>query len=113
MRHSNSNLMLIPGLGARDVVEVLGRRLRAERLGQNLSQAELAARAGITVATLQRIETGANVGIEAVMGLAIALRLDADLRSLFAPRAALPASIDAIIEDTTPRQRGGRRKGSR
>jgi transcriptional regulator with XRE-family HTH domain len=106
-------MLLIPGLGAPAVVEVLGRRLRAERLAQNLAQAELAARAGITVWTLQRIEAGANVGIEAVIALAIALRLESDLRELFTPRPALPATIDAILEEQLSLTRGGYRKRAR
>jgi transcriptional regulator with XRE-family HTH domain len=112
MARNTGNILLIPGLGAPAVVEVLGRRLRAERLAQNLSQSELAARAGITVWTLQRIEAGANVGIEAVIALALALRLDSDLHALFTPRAALPATIDAIVEEQRPRTRGGYRKGA-
>lgn len=113
MARNAANIQLIPGLGAPAVVEVLGRRLRAERLAQNLAQADLAKRAGLTVWTLQRIEAGANVGIEAVIALAIALRLDGDLRTLFSPRSALPTTIDAIIQDAQPRQRGSRRKGAR
>ena len=110
MKHNAVNMLLIPGLGARAVVEVLGHRLRTERLVQNLAQAELAARAGITVWTLQRIEAGANVGIEAVIALALALRLEGDIRELFAPRTALPATIDAIVKEQRPRTRGGYRK---
>lgn len=107
-----SNLILIPGLGAPAAVAVIGGRLRAERLAQNLAQAELAARAGITVSTLRRIEGGTNVGFEAVIALAIALRFESDLRALFSPKLALPATIDAIVQERQPRRRGGRRKGA-
>lgn len=106
-------MTVLAGLGAPSVVAVLGRRLRAERLAQNFAQAELAARAGIAVSTLKRIERGANVGFEAVVALAIALRFEEDLRPLFSPKSALPTTIDAIVRERQPRSRAGRRKGAR
>ncbi len=51
-------------------VELLGRRLRKLRKERKLSSIELAARAGIDVQDLARIERGdARVGLEALLAL--------------------------------------------
>lgn len=113
MAFITTDMALVPGLGSPAAVIVLGRRLRAERLAQNLSRTELAARAGISARTLQRIESGSNVGFEAVIALAIALRFESDLRGLFSPRSALPATLDELVQHQRPRQRGGRKKSTR
>ena len=61
----------------RAVVAELGRRLRAERFNQRLTQQELAARAGIRQATLSHIENGRDFSVETMVALLRALgRLD-------------------------------------
>lgn len=113
MPDNAANIPLLPGLGPTAAIAVLGKRLRVQRLGRNLAQVRAAARAGITVATLQRIESGSNVGFEAVVALAMALGFDADLRTLFTPRASLTATIDDLVQPPRARKRAGRRGASR
>ena len=47
-------------LGSSNALEELGARLSRHRLNRNLTQEELAQRAGISVATLKRIEHGSS-----------------------------------------------------
>jgi len=75
----------------------------------DLSQAELAARSGLTVSTVRRVESGTNVGFEAIVALAIALRLEPDVAALFAPRAPMPASLDELLNEPAPRRRASRK----
>src|SRR5436309_1172165 len=48
----------LPEMSDGAILEVLGNRLRQERLNQNMTQEELAKRAGITRIVLTRIEHG-------------------------------------------------------
>jgi len=70
--------------------QLIGRRAWERRLALNFSQEEAAARAGLTVSTLRRIEHGTNVGFGAIIALAFALRVESDVIGLFAPRATEP-----------------------
>lgn len=59
----------------------IGRGLAAERLSRNLTQAQLAAEAGLSLSTLRRLEDGKNVSLDNLIrvmdALQIAGRLDA------------------------------------
>ncbi|MBE7212227.1 MAG: helix-turn-helix transcriptional regulator [Gluconacetobacter diazotrophicus] len=86
-------------------LETLGRRLRAARLRRNLSQAEVAARAGVTRKTFAALEagdSGVSVGclmkVLAILGFAERLETLAD---------ADPAGID--LEAAIGRRRAGTR----
>ena len=47
-----------------DVLRELGARLKALRLQQNLRVKDLAARAGVSPRTIDRLEAGGNIGTE-------------------------------------------------
>ena len=59
----------------------IGRGLAAERLSRNLTQAQLATEAGLSLSTLRRLEDGKNVSLDNLIrvmdALQIAGRLDA------------------------------------
>nr|WP_312444226.1 helix-turn-helix transcriptional regulator [Brevundimonas naejangsanensis] len=61
--------------------ERLGRGLAAERLSRNLTQAQLATEAGLSLSTLRRLEDGKNISLDNLIrvmdALQIAGRLDA------------------------------------
>jgi len=61
--------------------ERLGRGLAAERLSRNLTQAQLATEAGVSLSTLRRLEDGKNISLDNLIrvmdALQIAGRLDA------------------------------------
>jgi len=81
----------------------LGRRLAQHRLERNLTQAELAAQAGVGQATVQRAERGESVQMTSMIRLLRALDL---LRGL---DAAVPQSIELPIA-RLEREQGRRRR---
>ena len=79
-------------LAVRDVVRV--RQLRSER---GWSQAELAERSGLGVRTIQRVEAGADPGLDTLRRLAAVFDVDAvDLRSSLSPAAGSMSFAEAI-----------------
>jgi DNA-binding XRE family transcriptional regulator len=69
-----------------EVVKRLCDRLRTERLALDMTQADLAGRAGIAANTVSNLEAGRNVGFENVVRIAIALGRTKELESLFLPK---------------------------
>jgi len=67
----------------REIRAELGGRLRAQRLAQDLSQADLAERAGIGLATVQRLEARGECTLENFVRVVIGLGLADDLQDLF------------------------------
>ena len=79
----------------RDVRMELAERARAERLRQNMTQEELAARAGVSLSTLRRFERTGDISLKVFVEMAFVLRrMDGfealfstpPVRSLFEPR---------------------------
>lgn len=93
-----------------EIVKLLGERLRKERLAQQMTQAELAARAGIGVNTLSNLEAGRNTAFEGVVRVAMALGRREELEALFKPKLE---SLDDILryENSAQRQRVKKRGG--
>ena len=93
-----------------EVLRALGARARALRLLRELGQEQLAQRAGVGVATVQRFESSGHATLENVYRIALALRADAAFAQLF--EAPPYASIDEAL--TRPakvaRQRARRRR---
>lgn len=87
-----------------EVVRRLCDRLRKERLLQQMTQSELAARAGIGVNTVSNLEAGRNVGFETVIRVAMVLGRVKELDELFKPKIE---SLDDILryEESASRQR--------
>lgn len=69
-----------------EVVKRLCARLRTERLALNMTQADLAGRAGIGANTVSNLEAGRNVGFEAMVRVAMALGRIKELEGLFLPK---------------------------
>ncbi|MFA7393969.1 MAG: helix-turn-helix transcriptional regulator [Pigmentiphaga sp.] len=93
-----------------EVVKRLCERLRTERLAQQMTQAEVAARAGIGANTVSNLEAGRNVGFENVVRVAMVLGRVKEFEGLFLPKLE---SLDDIrrYEDGAKRQRIKRRSG--
>ena len=87
-----------------ELVKLLCERLRKERLTQQMTQAELAGRAGIGVNTLSNLEAGRNVSFESLVRAAMVLGRMNELEALFMPKLD---SLDDILryEKSTSRQR--------
>ena len=90
-----------------EIVAQLCTRLRQERLAQQMTQAEVAARAGVGVNTLSNLESGRNTSFESVVRVAMALGRSAEV-------AARLDSLDDMLryEASTQRHRV-KRKASR
>lgn len=92
-----------------ELVQQLCDRLRRERLVQQMTQAEVAARAGVGVNTLSNLENGRNVSFETVVRVAMVLGRQDELEALFKPRLESLEDL-ARYEASSQRQRS-RRKG--
>ncbi|SOS33897.1 XRE family transcriptional regulator [Pseudomonas syringae group genomosp. 3] len=69
-----------------EVVKRLCDRLRTERLALDMTQADLAGRAGIATNTVSNLEAGRNVGFENLVRVAMALGRTQELEGLFLPK---------------------------
>lgn len=92
-----------------EVVSLLGERLRNERLVQQMTQSEVASRAGIGVNTLSNLEAGKNVGIESMIRVAMVLGRIKEIEALFLPKLE---NIDDIMRYEKGAGRQRIRKGS-
>ena len=75
------------------ILRELGRRLSRARLDRNLTQHEVAARAGIGTATLERLEAGAPSKLPTLIRVLRALDLLEGLESLV-PAGTGPSPLD-------------------
>ena len=87
-----------------EIVELLCQRLRKERLAQQMSQADVAARAGVSVNTLSNLENGQNTSFETIVRIAMVLGRVKELEALFQPKVD---SLDDVLryEASAKRQR--------
>ncbi|PWL19898.1 MAG: XRE family transcriptional regulator [Altererythrobacter sp. XM-24bin4] len=102
---------LIPGfLTTEDIKEKIARSVRARRIGMRFTQEELAARAGISLATLKRFEKRGDATFGVVLALAEALGVLDDFESLFPPVEA--RTLDELDQQNAnkTRQRVRKRK---
>jgi transcriptional regulator with XRE-family HTH domain len=91
----------------REVRQTLAARLRALRLARGWKQATLAARSGVSLASLRRFETSGKVSLESLLKLGFALdRLDDFDDLLLPPPAASIAELEAA--EKRPARRRGR-----
>ncbi|HEX8588146.1 helix-turn-helix transcriptional regulator [Pseudomonas sp.] len=93
-----------------EIVRRLCARLRAERLALQMTQADVARRAGVGANTVSNLEAGRNVGFENLVRVAMVLGRTKELEGLFLPRLD---SLDDIrrYEDAATRQRIKRKSG--
>lgn len=108
-RH-NKSIVMDYARPYRDTLRDLGRRARELRLLRNVQQAELARRAGIGVATLQRFEKTGTASLETVLRIATALHAEQAFDKLF--EAPPYASMDEALArpQRAQRQRAPKRK---
>ena len=87
-----------------EIVTLLCERLRKERLYLEMTQADVATRAGISVNTVSNLEAGRNVSFENLVRVAMVLGRLQELEELFKPHLN---SVNDILryESNTARQR--------
>jgi len=93
-----------------ELVKQLCERLRNERLTRQMTQADVAARAGIGVNTVSGLKAGRNVTFENAIRLAMLLGRTQELEELFEPKLY---SLEDIVryESSATRQRLRRKTG--
>jgi len=78
-----------------EIATELGSRLRDQRLAQNLTQEELASRAGVSRGTVRNLETKGQASMESLLRIVAALGLAGSLSELFVRRALSIREMDA------------------
>ncbi len=89
-----------------EIAEEFGKRIRANRLMQNLQQSELAARAGVSERSLSNFERTGRGTFDVFLRLIWALGLAGAMSDLFVAQA--PLSIKAMEAAEIKRQRATR-----
>lgn len=69
-----------------EIVKQICERLRTERLALQMTQADVAGRAGIAINTVSNLEAGRNVGFDNVVRVAMVLGRSKELEGLFLPK---------------------------
>ena len=84
-------------------------RLRQERITQQMTQSDVASRAGLGVNTVSNLESGRSVNFESVVRVAMVLGRSKELETLFQPRLE---SLDDLqrYEEGISRKRIKKRK---
>lgn len=104
-RANAAELMHLTDLHTDDaVLRELGHRLERLRLARNISQAELGRMAGVSRATVVRVEAGDSVQMSTMIKLWRALDLLAEID------AAVPERLDSPIADVERESRGRERR---
>lgn len=101
--------MDLAGLSDKAVLSLVGERIQRERLNRNLSQVELAERAGVAARTLRYLEAGGQTTVETLVRILRALgKMDA--LDSFLPKPGLSPLQLAKLKGRERKRAGGRRK---
>ena len=92
-----------------EIARSLAGRVRALRLQRGWTQQELAARAGLTLATYRRFERTGRIALERLLRIAVILDARAGFDQLFALPAAQSLAELAARSRDQQRKRGRRR----
>lgn len=91
-----------------ELASALGAQLKAHRMASQLRQVDLAARAGIALGTLKRLEACGVCTLGSLIQVVRALGLETELQALF--MLPEPQSIAAMEAQAAPRQQRVRLK---
>ena len=87
-----------------NMADEVSRRAKAMRLAQNLSQRSMAARSGVSEASLKRFEHTGEISFASLLKISAILGCMEDFGALFVPRESV--SIDEIAKKRRVRGRG-------
>lgn len=88
-----------------EVVTELGKRLQNQRLRQNLTQAALAKKLGVSVPTISNLENGKNTTLETLISVVFALGMQTELQDLFNQPSLTIAELDKAAQPKRQRAR--------
>jgi len=91
-----------------EVAQLLAERLRQRRLANNWGREELSRRSGVTVASIRRFETQAEISLGRLLQLCMTLRVLEDFEHVLA--APEPRSIAEIEKSIKKKKRQRARK---
>ena len=94
-----------------EILQILGQRLRIQRLAQGLPQRELALMAGLSLGALRKLESTGQSSLETLIRAVQALGLVDELESLFVLKRQSIAQMDSA-EAANLRQRAPRRRST-
>ncbi len=83
-------------LPANAVVSELGKRIQKYRLDMNMKQAELAAKSGVSIATIRRIEAGEDISFLRVVALLQTMGLSSNLDYLLPEEIVNPVQMSKM-----------------
>lgn len=101
--------MGITELSDKAAMEMIGERIQKERLNQNLTQRELAARAGIGVRTVRSLEAGQKPTLETLIRALRALGRLANLETFLPEPGPSPLQLAKLQGRERQRATGRRR----
>ncbi len=94
-----------------EILQILGQRLRIQRLAQGLPQRELALMAGLSLGALRKLESTGQSSLETLIRAVQALGLVDELESLFVLKRQSIAQMESA-EAANLRQRAPRRRST-
>jgi DNA-binding XRE family transcriptional regulator len=90
------NMLSFKLASTEEIGQELGARLREHRLAQNLQQAELAARAGVSEGTIRNLERKGQTTLDSLLKVVMTLGLIDELAELFVPRSVSIKALEAF-----------------
>jgi transcriptional regulator with XRE-family HTH domain len=87
-----------------EILRRIGSRVRVRRAATGLTQADLAQRSGVSRMTVVRLEAGENVGTEALIRIAGALRALAEVIAMFPPPERTRSVEKILSEQIVPKR---------
>jgi transcriptional regulator with XRE-family HTH domain len=79
-----------------EVIADLSSRVKRRRIDLNLTQRDLAAKAGVSYSSLRLFEEAGKISLEALVKIAFVLGAEVEFGQLFPPQA--PRTIDDVID---------------
>jgi transcriptional regulator with XRE-family HTH domain len=93
-----------------EICQEIGKRLRTNRMQLNLTQAEVAKRAGVSKGTVSNIESRGQGTLESLVRVLQALGLTQELQPLFQQKPTSIAQLEQLEQPLRKRVSGKRRK---
>lgn len=94
---------------ASEIARILGQRLRTRRLLQNVTQEDLAQRAGLSVGTIRRLEDEGRCSLFTLLTVVKTLGITQELEDLFEPPRTSIRELERAAEARSRQRASGTR----